>query len=540
MLSVKNSINTMLNSPVRQIRARVELLEGSTLLNSFTYRDALISFDIQRVGEESKFFGFGICQRLNIHLRDKDRQINITTANTIDVAFGVGSDYIYPYPAFFVKEVHRDEKTNELSITCYDKIYDTINTPITELNFSTPYTIRTFLDAVSAYLNLPLKIVGVGSNETCFDLNYESGANFTGDEKIRDVLNSIAEATQTIYYISNQWELTFKRLDVNGEPVLHIGKDKYIDLDSGTNRRLVGICSTTELGDNVESKLSVSGSIQYVRNNPFWDLRDDLGTLLDNAVSAICGLTINQFSSSWRGNFLLEIGDKISFTTKDDNTVYSFVLDDTVEYNGILNEKSAWNYNPTNEAETCANPTSLGDALKYTYARVDKANKQIELVASKTSENSEEISSIQMNTSDILAKVESVEKIHNEEIGELNEEITTLTKKVEAQMTDEDIRFTIQSELSNGVDKVVTNTGYVFDDEGLTISKDTSEMSTQITDDGMVVYKNDEAMLTANNTGVYAQNLHATTYLIVGTHSRFEDYEKDGEPRTGCFWIGGN
>jgi len=51
-----------------------------------------------------------------------------------------------------------------------------------------------------------------------------------------------------------------------------------------------------------------------------------------------------------------------------------------------------------------------------------------------------------------------------------------------------------------------------------------------------VVYQNSQEVLTANNKGVDAKNLHATTYLIVGTSSRFEDY---GYDRTGCFWIGG-
>ena len=55
----------------------------------------------------------------------------------------------------------------------------------------------------------------------------------------------------------------------------------------------------------------------------------------------------------------------------------------------------------------------------------------------------------------------------------------------------------------------------------------------------MVVNRDGNAVLTANNEGVQAVNLHATTYLIIGQYSRFEDYDKDGEPRTGCFWIGG-
>jgi hypothetical protein len=61
-------------------------------------------------------------------------------------------------------------------------------------------------------------------------------------------------------------------------------------------------------------------------------------------------------------------------------------------------------------------------------------------------------------------------------------------------------------------------------------------METTITENGMIVYKDNEAVLTANNVGVEAVNLNASTYLIIGGNSRFENY---GSNRTGCFWIGG-
>ena len=64
-------------------------------------------------------------------------------------------------------------------------------------------------------------------------------------------------------------------------------------------------------------------------------------------------------------------------------------------------------------------------------------------------------------------------------------------------------------------------------------------MTTRINEDGMTVYRDNDEVLIANNEGVIAYNLHAETYLIVGESSRFEDYEDDGETRTGCFWIGG-
>ena len=107
-------------------------------------------------------------------------------------------------------------------------------------------------------------------------------------------------------------------------------------------------------------------------------------------------------------------------------------------------------------------------------------------------------------------------------------------------MSAEDIQFQIKSELSNGVTNVTTSTGFTFNEEGLTIAKSGSEMKTNIDEDGMSVYRDNQEVLTADNTGVTAYNLHARTYLIVGENSRFEDFTSiDGEARTGCFWIGG-
>jgi hypothetical protein len=122
--------------------------------------------------------------------------------------------------------------------------------------------------------------------------------------------------------------------------VFTIEKKYYTSLSSKTNKRLVGVAHITELGDNVEKKLDATGTVQQVANNPFWDMRSDIGTIVDNAVAVVGGLTINQFSCSWVGNLFLEIGDKIAITTKDDGTVYSYVLDDVIVYDGGLIERT--------------------------------------------------------------------------------------------------------------------------------------------------------------------------------------------------------
>jgi hypothetical protein len=371
---------------------------------------------------------------------------------------------------------------------------------------------------------------------TAFEIEYTDGANFEGTETLEEALRAAAEATQTIYYVNSNDNLIFKRL---GGIAASITKDEYFTLDSKTNKRLQTICSATELGDNVSAATSLVGSTQYLRDNPFLELREDIATILDNAIAAVGNMTINQFSCEWRGDPSLEPGDKLELTTKDNNKVISYLLNDSLTYEGGLKQKTQWNYTDSEEAEST--PTKLGEALKQTRAKVDKVNKEITLLVSETSANTEQISGLTTRASGIEANVsemKTAQETTSSTLEAINNDITTLTNTVNAKVSAEDVKIEIQKEMSNGATSVKTTTGFTFDDNGLTIAKDGSEMTTNVDEDGISVYRDSEEVLTANNEGVVAYDLHAKTYLIVGTNSRFEDYEKDGEPRTGCFWIG--
>lgn len=730
MQNVSSAFNTAISASVRKVKAKAEFYNGSALANTFTEADKIISFDIQRVGEDGKFFGFGICHRLNVHLIDVQRELNISTANTIKISIGIGADYV-GFPTFTVSEVHRDEKTNELSITAYDALYSASNHTVSELTLTKPYTIKQFVEACASTLGVS------ATGHTNFILSYPNGANFDGTETLREALDDVAEATQTIYYIDANNKLCFKQLDKSGNAVISIDKSKYITLKSGVGHRLQTICMCTELGDNVSESTTLVGSTQYVRDNAFWELRDDIAALVHDAITTIGDISIDVFDCTWRGNPALEVGDKIALTTKDNKALTAYLLNDTIKYDGSLSEKTQWKYD-ANSTENESNPTSLGDAIKQTYARVDKQEKQITLLASEMNSQTEaikktvkqvdveyylststtsatggswstkaptwqegkymwsrqkvtytdgtsitrnatciagakgadgkngkdgqngapgadgapgkdgakgkdgtngkdgtdgvdgkngtngrgitsvtteyyistsqtelaggswsasqpaweegkyiwtrskivynnptgteyttavcdaawaQINAIQgqqkTNTTDISQlKVEKnnisasvatiVEKQSDIDstivdmqkgIGEQNQsnaaQFESLTNKVNATMTSEQVQLAISTEVAKGANKVTTSTGFKFDDSGLTISKTNSEMSTKIDEDGMSIYKGSEEVLTADNTGVDAKNLHATTYLIIGTNSRFEDYGS----RTGCFWI---
>lgn len=522
---------TALNSPIQTINSRVELHKGSTLVQICTCEDYVSSFTVERVGE-NKFFGYGICHKLTANFIDVNRELNLTNIDFIEVTYGVDGDFIYPYPIFYIEEVYRDETTNEIKVTAFDALYKATDYIVSDLRLAS-YTIGTFAAAIATKLGLPMKIIGVDEDDGVFDTYFPEGANFDGTENLRVALNAIAEATQTIYYISGDWELTFKRLNQSDPSALTIDKDKYIELQTGTDCHLTAIASVTELGDNLVSGNQEEGTTQYVRNNPFWELREDAATLLDNALAAVEGLTINPFECpDWTGNYLLEIGDKITLIAENDSEINTRLVDDVITFDGTLTQSTRWEYSE-DEAETFTNPTSLGDVLNQTIAKVDKANKEITLLTSSNELNKTSIGSLTVTTGQIRAEVSSVETMYDDLEGRTNK----LERDISLKVGPEDVTIAIQTELSTGVEKVVTSDKkYKFDDTGLDVSTSTSNISTKITEDGMTVKRDNEEVLIANNEGVTAEDLHAKTYLIIGNNSRLEDWKDN---RTACFWIGG-
>ena len=522
MLNLTNHL-TMLNSPVRRIQAGVELYEGSTLVDTYKYTDSLINFKVERVGQ-GKFFGYGFVHKTNIHLIDVNREKEITTANHFRINFGVNDEYENIFPNFYVSEVHRDEKTNEMSITAYDRLRLAEQHTVNELTLQDDMSLRTI--ALYCALTCGIHAIQViGVDDGLFDTTYKvAEINIEGSETIRSILDAIAEATQTIYYLNNENKITFKRLDKNGNPVFYLDKSKYIELESKTSRRLKKVVSVTELGDNIHVEMAATGSTQYVRENPFWTLRGDLPDLMAPMMESVIGMTINQFECEWRGNYLLEPGDKIGLITKDNEIVDTYLLDDIIEYNGSLEEESAWEYED-NEDEKESTPSTIGDVLKQTYAKVDKVNKQVDLVVSDVSNTKKEIASIKLTQDEIKSTVE-----------EQNTEIEGLTERVSQTITSTEMEIAIETALQDiDTSEVTTKTGFTFNADGLRVTKSDSEMETLVTEDGLTIYRGSSEALEVNNEGVKAEDLHATTYLLIGDYSRLENY---GSGRTGCFWIG--
>lgn len=543
------SFTTDMEASVRKFDMKVEIFSSiGEVLGSFTNHDKLLEFTMERVCDENKFFGFGVSHKVNIKISDKDREYTFPTKSRVSITCITGNNETMSMgPAYFyITRVNRDENNNSLSITAYDGLYFATDFIVNDIKAATPFDLVTYttfaVDLLKSYLPGGASFTNMLATDASLTRVYQY-ANYNGDETLREVLDDIAEATQTIYYVSGS-NLCFRRVTASDPAVLNISKSKYFELDSSDNRLFTRIVAVNELGDAVASNTSTAGTTQYVRSNGFFTTLEDadLETALTYGANSIGNLHIGQFTCSWRGNPILRPGDKITIEQKDGTTLTTYLLVDTLTY-GLdgLKQSTSWHYDDESDEKDDTTP-NLVDQLKKTSAVVNKVEQSIILTAEleekvmdlegTTLEIESKASQLELNLNGVSTSVNSMQT----SVDTLTNEMQQVSQKVETAVTANDVQLIIQESVIDGVQSVNTTTGYTFNKDGLTISKNGTEMTTQITEDGMNVYKNGDEVLSADNQGVKAKNLHATTFLIIGANSRFEDYENG--TRTGCFWIG--
>jgi hypothetical protein len=514
MIIANQIYENMFNSVAREFVGRVELLEGSTLVRTFEHDNELISFTIEKTGDNTKLFGYGISQKLTVKLRDKERQINVQNGQTMQVAYGISLDYLYTNPQYKITNIERDENTNDLTITAYDALY--FANGYTYKDVILPkysYTIEGLGYCLGAVLGYSVKYTNVDKNILSLRYSYE-GMNalvYEGTETVRELLDDIAEMLGAIYFLNKDWELEFKSFDIAGAPVATIDKSKYFTLSLGTEQTLGNIVSiATELNDTIAITDDYDHVTQYFRDNDYLTVVQDPVDILRNIYAKVKGLAAYQCECKYRGDFRLELGDKINLITKDDQTITTYILADSITYNGGLVGTINWEYSKV-ENETEDKPASISDAIKQTYAKVDKANNRIELVAA---ESEKRYSEMIMTTDQISQRVASVES------------------SVSMAMTPTQVQYMINSHVPNEVE---TTTGFTFNKYGLKITQSTSTTSTHIDSTGMIVVDDTTGsqLLVANHQGVVARDLEAATYLTIG-NSRFENWEDT----TAVYYIG--
>ena len=328
----------------------------------------------------------------------------------------------------------------------------------------------------------------------------------------------------------------------------------------------LGVSSIYETKESTTSKIQNAVNNIQVGGTNLWVLSDITDGWVDASNGTVTGTGIQHKSRQtiipingakqityqcWNPNKVSNGGNANRVAFFDSN--YNFIISyDILQINGETYQRQLINI-PENAAymrlgaicgptdfydETIKIKFELGNKpTDYSLAPED-VQSEFSTIESKTRSIREAMTSLQLGTDSISASVKSLEETVTNTTNGLASDISKVQDQVNLAMTSSDVKLEIQKEMSKGANKVSTSTGFTFDENGLNVSKSDSEMRTQITEDGMKIYKNDDIMLTANNQGVDAKNLHATTYLIIGGNSRMEDFIENGSKRTAIFWIG--
>ena len=214
-------------------------------------------------------------------------------------------------------------------------------------------------------------------------------------------------------------------------------------------------------------------------------------------------------------------GDRITVTDVRGNQVSTLVMTHRTD-RGQLYLESRGNASP--ESTGAVNAVSLGSLA----GKMLQMNLDMDGLRLQNSQTDGALAKLALTVEGIDARVEAQKNTAqglDSQMAELRMDAQSMQLKLER----------IQTE---GVSRVSTATGYTFDAQGLLICKDGQTMENRLDNTGMYVRRAGNVILQASDAGVKAVDVQVKNYLILGSHSRLEDYATAEDPhRTACFYI---
>lgn len=482
----------------------------------------------------------------------------------------------------FIVEKPTDEQFENLSsFVGYDTLMKHIDdTYSTNLDYeNNVITIGDIYEELCASMEL------TPTNTTFINSTIEVENNpFTNNEKNRDVLTSIAKVSCSfvdidydsgeidLKWLSNSLDYTFEKNDYSS---LEGGKTIYGPVNSLIIRSSFSDDENVSYQDN--ESIQTNGEHQLVIIEDYFlynaDKRQEALTSIWNRVN---GLTYTQYElTTYTGKPFLKSGNKIRIYTDENVYIDSYILENEFTFDGSF--KSVIKAPALTEQEIkTKQDVSLKEKLRNTEITVNKQEGIINELVSETDENTSKIANLTIDVSGIQTNVSSYEQITNEQVGDLikdlsdykianDNDINTINGKFGDLVSTSDIdsieqrvetvetttytkteissilKGTFKDENNNEITaEIVKTMSMTLDDNGMTFEKTNAKTKTNINQNGLTIYdNNDNPMLKATydndigNTVVETYRHQVQEYFIMGQHSRFEDFESG----TGCFYI---
>lgn len=526
-------------------------IDDNTIPSSKIYQESMeLTESLCSQGE----LRFGSCESSVMKLKIRNEFGELKGKRiTASMILNKDSDNPFQFGKYKIDACELSGDKQYVSITAYDSMYDIINT-----NFVEWYDSLTYPRSLKAFRNSFFEHIGIEQEEA--DLPQDSlivRKTIDADEITgAKILSAICELNGVFGHIGRDGKFRYVTL-VSSDDYFYPSIDLYPSTD-------LFVMARAEIGatkyQNCTYGEAVAKAITRVHirqeendiGGAFGDATDNVYVVEDNFLvygkdteelneiaeklySAIRDVTYRPFDAVLQGNPCYEVGDDIVIHTKTGTDVCSYVLERKLS--GIQALKDTFS------AQGEETYTTSGNSIQSEIRQLKGKSNSLARSVDETRETIVDVESglkneIVKNAQTISQSLsETNQKIENE-TESIRESQSTLEQKIDNLSLEFSEKITRVDEQSEEIEEL-KKTSYKFDTEDLTIEKSGSQIKTKINEDGMRVYKNDEEMLKANNEGVDAVNLHATTYLIMGNNSRIEDYENDnGEQRTACFWVG--
>ena len=513
---------------------------------TFTLNNETIVLGAEDLNSVSPHFQGDILKSVMKQL-DIDSNIEIPVGTELNYQFGVLVNGNYEYVNFGNYIVYASQKMedyNSWQIICYDKmLYSMVD--YEAMNITYPITIRDYISAICTHLGLIFKNASDEfanyDKEIPNELYLDEDGNSLG-YKFRDVLDELSQVTASTICINEENDDLEIRYITDTNDVIDEEFFKDVNVDFGKKYGPINsiVLSRSAGADNVFLQDEIS-----VQENGLCEIKiednqilngNDRSDYLEDILEQLNGIEyyINDFSSP--GIMYYNVCDR--YTARIDNKDYTCIMlnDEALITQGLqenihtdLPIVSETDYSKADKTDRKINQTTLS---------VDKINGEIEGLVSKT------------NT------IDTTVNNNYQEITKRFDNYTPVSRTIDIEtsvrtlQTDTYTKTEINTKLTDGsVTKVQTVSG-TFDENGMTYEKTNAQTKTTINEVGINTKRtsNNETILFAgyvddNNTQyadykgqtiVATENILVKNYLVVGSKSRFEDYE-DG---TGCFYIG--
>ena len=460
---------------------------------------------------------FGCCEASEMKLKIRNEFGNLNGKElTISHVLNELTDYPFQIGVYTVETCTRSGDRQYLDITAYDDMYKINNAEVVEWYDSVfpikdtaqtvadgeeeteeetpkveyePITLKEFRDSFFEFVDVTQEEIDLPQDDMLVEKTIDADS-VSGSK----VISAICELNGVFGHINREGIFVYvslKKPSEEGIIASDVEYDTYqsCEFEDFETKAIDKVQIRQEEGDI--GYIYGTGDNCYIMQDNFLvygKSTEDLATIAETLYNCITGITYRPFTATTQGNPCVEVGDRITVNTRLE-TVNSYVF--KRNFKGIM---------------------SLMDSFE---------TKGIEVYTEKVNSVQSDIKQLKGKANVLKRTVEeTVSRVTNMEKGYTEIQQTADSIKVSVSQTQED----------------VNQMSYDFTSEKLVIEKEGAETKTEISENGMSVKSSsDEEMLVANAQGVDATNLHAKTYLIVGTNSRFEDFEGG----TGCFWIGG-